>query len=137
MQYIWPDASEEYAWPEKLQRKPTIENFIVFYQMCGFCKADNFLLETGWEKIAIFEDMGEVAHAARQLEDGSWVSRIGDLVDVIHYDLDAVSGGANGLPCAVVKRVRTNFPPKLPQMHPPLTNLVNSSGTPLSKLIMT
>jgi hypothetical protein len=132
--YIWPDADEEYAWPPTLPRNDSVPNFVEFYQQCGFEPCGDPSFEEGYEKIVIFQIGGRVAHAALQLENGHWTSKIGDLIDIEHIDLQVVSGGVNGAPTQAVRRRATGLPPQLPPLHPPLSQLVNSSGTPLARL---
>jgi hypothetical protein len=132
--YIWPDQGEQYAWPPDIDRKETVAAFIEFYRLCGFEPCSNASTEPGYEKVVIYELDGAVAHAALQLEDGHWTSKIGDLADIMHINLQAGGGGLNGNPVQAVKRVRTGRPPPLPPLYPPLSTLVNPSGTPFSQL---
>ena len=47
----------------------------------------------GIEKIAIYADaFGDFTHAARQLRDGRWTSKLGDLDDIEHESLEEVAG---------------------------------------------
>lgn len=103
--YIWPDEDEQYAWPPNIDRKETVAAF-----------------------------NGTVCHAALQLDGGHWTSKVGDLADIMHVDLQAASGGLNGTPVQALRRVRTGKPPLLPPLQPPLSTLVNASGTPFAQL---
>ena len=50
-------------------------------------------LEVGFEKVAIYAQAdGAPTHAARQLPDGTWTSKLGQEVDIGHTDLQGVSG---------------------------------------------
>lgn len=57
-------------------------------------------LEDGFEKIVLYQyidetsahDIGEWSHAARQLPNGKWGSKIGDLEDTIHKTPQALEG---------------------------------------------
>ncbi len=47
-----------------------------------------------FEKIAIYVDTdGVPTHAARQLPDGSWTSKLGDWEDIQHQTLEALETG--------------------------------------------
>lgn len=53
-------------------------------------------LETGFEKVALFADAdGFATHAARQLNNGRWTSKLGELEDIEHAlrDLEGVEYG--------------------------------------------
>lgn len=55
------------------------------------------MLEEGLVKVAIYADEEDIPqHAARQLADGRWVSKLGDLEDIEHTTLDALEEGVVG-----------------------------------------
>lgn len=60
------------------------------YQVCGDGNP-----EEGYQKLALFAKDGVPTHAARQLSDGKWTSKIGGHVDVRHT-LAAMEGGHYG-----------------------------------------
>ena len=64
---------------------------------------DNADLEAGFEKIAIYQLAGVPTHAARQLDDGSWTSKLGALEDVQH-PLDGLRVEDYGEPVRYLKR---------------------------------
>lgn len=132
--YIWPDPDEEYAWPPALPRNDSIDTFVDFYQLCGYTKCASAILEHGFEKVILYHVAGRVAHAALQLVDGTWTSKIGDLADIMHVTPEVVESNQNGRPAIVLRRKRTNPKPPLPPLHPPLSQLVSSSGVPLARL---
>ena len=73
----------------------------------GYEKGNDFGLETGIEKVAIFVDKDFLpTHAARQLEDGAWTSKLGEEEDIMHIQLEHVSGQIYGLPVLVMRRPR-------------------------------
>lgn len=57
------------------------------YELCG-----DGSLEDRYEKIAIYAKDGEPTHAARQLGDGRWTSKLGKYEDIEHDSLDALYG---------------------------------------------
>ena len=61
------------------------------YELCG-----DGNLEDGYEKIAIYAKDGEPTHAARQLGDGRWTSKLGKYEDIEHDSLDALNGEGFG-----------------------------------------
>jgi hypothetical protein len=91
----WPvaDEVEGVHWPAGVALVETIEAFIQAYETEGYevCEAQSRELETGFEKIAIYVDAdGTPTHAARQLPDGSWTSKLGDWEDIQHQTLEAL-----------------------------------------------
>jgi hypothetical protein len=80
---FWPDPY--YYWPENIERKNTIENFIKLFEGIGYSQCDNGKYEDCIEKVAIYVGKdGKPTHAARQLEGGRWTSKLGDHHDVSH-----------------------------------------------------
>ena len=73
----------------------------------GYEKGDDFGLEIGVEKVAIFANEDFLpTHAARQLEDGSWTSKLGEEEDIMHVQLEHVRGRIYGIPVLVMRRPR-------------------------------
>jgi hypothetical protein len=60
--------------------------------------------EPGFEKVALFARGNVPTHAARQLANGRWTSKLG-LREDIEHDLHAVSGDAYGAVVLVLKRL--------------------------------
>lgn len=100
----WPveGAVEGVYWPVGVDPKETIEAFILAYETVGYevFPTQSRELEAGLEKIAIYEapdpdDNGKIkpSHAARQLPDGSWTSKLGDWEDIEHRTLEALETG--------------------------------------------
>lgn len=52
--------------------------------------------EPGFEKIALYGSALIYTHAARQLPDGSWTSKLGKAEDIEHETADDVAGGVYG-----------------------------------------
>jgi len=61
-------------------------------------------MEVGFEKVALFADaQGLPLHAARQLSDGRWTSKLGEQEDIEHALRD-LEGVAYGNVALVMKR---------------------------------
>jgi hypothetical protein len=100
----WPDAMGIGFWPAGVVREETLRAFVSAYATLGFELCDSGEVEDGFEKVAIYTDAGgEPTHAARQLANGRWTSKLGDLQDIEH-DLDAVEGNRYGRVGAFLKR---------------------------------
>jgi len=92
----WPIEATGVYWPDGVDKDETIECFIQAYQTEGYlvCEHDA-TLEIGFEKIAIYlGPSNEPIHAARQLSDGRWTSKLGDWEDIEHDTLEALQSGA-------------------------------------------
>ena len=63
-------------------------------------------LEDGFEKIAIYADSSTQTpkHAAHQLRDGSWESKLGSGIDIIHESLAELFGPTYGDEVHFLKR---------------------------------
>lgn len=102
-EFIWPDVNCQY-WPDDLPLEPAIEALIMFYQRFGFdeCESGNF--EDGFEKIALYvASNGQPKHAARQINEKLWTSKLGGNVDIEHT-LDAIEGPTYGSATVFMKR---------------------------------
>lgn len=100
----WPDKMNQYFWPENIPRKNTVDTFIVAYKTLGFEACLHGNLEKSFEKIAIYVDSsGKPTHAARQLLNGEWTSKLGNIEDIEH-SLEGLEGSAYGKVAAFLKR---------------------------------
>ena len=63
-------------------------------------------LEPGFEKVALYGDGQFYTHAARQLPDGKWTSKLGKDVDIEHDTPHDVAGGLYGDEMQVMKRAQ-------------------------------
>jgi hypothetical protein len=69
----------------------------------ALCTAADDSLEPGFEKIALYALAGLPKHAARQLPNGRWTSKLGELEDVEHL-VDGLVGTWYGGVIQVLKR---------------------------------
>jgi hypothetical protein len=101
----WPDPMYQYYWPPEIARSESVEAFVAAFGTLGYSECPSPDLEIGFEKIALFVDQrGVPTHAARQRSDGSWTSKLGELEDIGHVQLEAVSGYAYGSARVFMKR---------------------------------
>ncbi len=61
-------------------------------------------VEAGFQKAALYAADPFYAHAARQLPDGKWTSKLGKDVDIEHASPHDVAGGLYGEVIQIVKR---------------------------------
>lgn len=107
----WPDQAGIGYWPTGIPRDVTIDAFIQTYGTLGYqpCGMDGSS-ELGYQKIALYAEkdfLGQLVptHAALQLPNGHWSSKIGvRLEDIEHFTANAVVGPAYGVIVCYLKR---------------------------------
>jgi hypothetical protein len=102
-EWWWPDPLGVSPWPPGVRREETIAAFLEAYQSLGFVLCADGALEQGFEKVALYAQAGAPKHAARQLPNGRWTSKLGELEDVEHV-LDGLVGTWYGDVVQILKR---------------------------------
>jgi len=97
-----PDPYNYYYWPEAALRDYSLIGWASAFAAIGFRETDSTDHERGFEKVAIYARGEAPTHVARQLANGSWVSKLGQREDIVH-DLRALSP-LYGMVCHVMKR---------------------------------
>lgn len=111
--YWWPAPSnnKNVFWPPNVPREETLSAFAAAFATLRYRPCSNGVLELGYEKIALFTktDLNGVTvptHAARQLSNGRWTSKLGSLEDIEHRNVEDVSGPRYGhLACFMSRRI--------------------------------
>ncbi|HEY7329870.1 MAG TPA: hypothetical protein VH592_19705 [Gemmataceae bacterium] len=101
----WPgqDVVKEY-WPAGVPRERTRDAFIAAFASLGYTLCEGEAQEAGYEKVAVFEDAdGRPTHAARQLPNGLWSSKLGRAEDIEHK-LHDLEGALYGSVMLIMKR---------------------------------
>jgi hypothetical protein len=91
----WPDPDGFEYWPPGVVRERTLVAFTQAFGTLGYVPCGNGVLEPGWEKIAIYETDEGPTHAARQLENGLWTSKLGPDDDIEHV-IEGLVGASYG-----------------------------------------
>ncbi len=82
-----------YHWPEGAKAGYAIEALISAFGHLHYSLCDSEVLESDCEKVALYVDKeGFWTHAAKQCDDGQWMSKLGNVEDIIHRTPDAVAG---------------------------------------------
>jgi hypothetical protein len=102
----WWEPVTERDWPQSAPRDYKLTSLIVAFESVGFVICADGSQEIGIEKIAIYADGDEYLHAARQLENGQWTSKMGPDEDIQHNSPDDLAGPAFGQVAAFMKRKR-------------------------------
>lgn len=104
----WDPYFRDGYWPNGVPRAWSVAALIALFQTLGYTQCTNGVLEQGYEKVALYWDGFLIKHAAKQLSNGSWVSKLGPSVDIEHNSTRAVEGPAYG---TVIVFLRRQIPP--------------------------
>ena len=102
-QWWWPYDHPKYYWPEGVSRVVSLDAFLQAFASLGYQPCATGELEAGFEKVAIYALHGKPKHAARQLSDGQWTSKLGKDIDVTHT-LRGLEGPMYGQVACYLKR---------------------------------
>jgi hypothetical protein len=101
MRNWWPVY---YYWPPGASRAETVEACREAFEQRGFELCDSPSLESGFIKVAIYAQGGELTHAARQLPGGEWTSKLGMLEDIQHETLEALECSEYGKVALIMRK---------------------------------
>ena len=79
-----PGLLDIHYWPDAAPQEYSVEAYTKAFSTLGYEPCDDGSLEAGHEKIALFADDDGPTHAARQLDNGRWTSKLGMLEDIEH-----------------------------------------------------
>ena len=74
------------------------------FKSMGFVECPEGSLEAGFEKVVLYGSTFEYTHAARQLPDGNWTSKLGKEEDIRHHSPEDVASGLYGEVVEFMKR---------------------------------
>jgi hypothetical protein len=96
-------------WPPNVRRVQTLDAYIEAYGTLGFVICDTGEYEEDFEKVVIYTAIltGQPTHAARQLSNGKWTSKLGKSHDISHDTPEVLSGPLYGTPTQFMKRAVT------------------------------
>jgi hypothetical protein len=103
-QDAWWEPAGRFYWPPGVAREYSIEAYKQVFGSMGYSECSDGDSEPGFEKIALYGLHGRATHAARQLPDGWWTSKLGDLEDIRHESLKALSGRRWGDVVCIMRR---------------------------------
>jgi hypothetical protein len=99
-----PFISPDY-WPRTAPNEETLKAFTIALGTVGYSPCTEANPEPGYEKVALYAARDEIKHAALQLEDGTWRSKLASDEDIEHT-LPGLEGPAYGKVVAYLKRPR-------------------------------
>jgi len=100
----WWSHDEDYRWIG--ERGPGIQNLVSLFNALGYAECNSDLPEAGYVKVALYAKEGNWTHAARQLENGRWTSKLGIYEDIEHAAPQDLCGGLYGQVHSVMRRQR-------------------------------
>jgi hypothetical protein len=92
----WPSTRGKPAfWPRGIRREASIAAFAALFASFGYERCNSTNVEAGYTKIALYARGVKPTHAAKQLPNGNWASKMGSFEDIEHT-LDALRGKSYG-----------------------------------------
>ncbi len=101
----WPDEGGFDYWPAGAVREQTLTAFLQAFATIGYLPCPDGSLEPSWEKVAIYATNDGPVHAARQLENGRWTSKLGPDDDIEHV-LEGLISATYGTVTQFLRRPR-------------------------------
>ncbi len=101
-----PDRAKGLYWPPGVVRTISLSALVEAFETLGYEPCEDGAVETDFEKIAIYaRESGKPTHAARQLENGRWTSKLGPMEDIEH-SLEGLTGSDYGRVARYLRRPR-------------------------------
>lgn len=104
--YVIPPKEPGLYWPPGVHPDDRVQDWAAALATCGFVECADGTLDAALVKVVIYGRDGRATHAARQLRNGRWTSKLGRLEDVAHTSVDALGGGDYGDPVLFLSRHR-------------------------------
>jgi hypothetical protein len=109
--HVWdPSLDQGYYWPPGIPAGTSAGDWMKALKSRGFVwfHSGDMQPEPHLVKVVIFGSVGgQATHAARQLKNGQWTSKLGDYEDIVHDKPEDVAGGSYGQIWLVVARERS------------------------------
>jgi hypothetical protein len=107
----WPDPFGIGYWP-LAERRVTFDCFVKAFESLGYRVCLSDALEEGFEKIAIYgikspDGSALPTHAALQLNNGEWTSKLGQFEDISHKSAEDLIGPVYGRPLVFMSRPKS------------------------------
>ena len=100
----WWDIIGKRYWPDYATRSDRMESLIEVFTGMGYQRCQDSSLESGYEKVALYEEQGEWKHAALQTPNGRWRSKMGPGPVIEHLNPESLSDGVYGNPTIYMRR---------------------------------
>lgn len=100
----WPDKFKQLYWPPEAKRQASVGCCVEAFMQLGYEPSQHGALEPGFSKVSIFGD-ADLVHAARQVSNGLWTSKLGRSV-LVQHGLSAIDE-LYGRPAVFMRRSLT------------------------------
>jgi hypothetical protein len=100
----WPNDPDGY-WPPGVPDELTVDAVVAALATVGYVPCADGGHEPGFEKAAVYARDGAPTHAARQLADGRWSSKLGRDITVSHATPSGVEGAVYGSVVVYLRRL--------------------------------
>ncbi len=101
----WGIEEEDNYWPDYATRSERMESLIEVFAGLGYQRYQDSSLESGFEKVALYEKDGKWMHAAVQMPSGRWRSKMGEGPLIEHVSPESLAGGVYGNPTTHMRRL--------------------------------
>lgn len=103
---VWWEPFPGCYWPIKYSfvKAAKMETILALFEHFGFEGCKGCDPEEGYERVAIYGKDGEWTHAAKQISDGKWTSKLGPNQDIEHDTLDCLVGDEYGRVVKILRR---------------------------------
>lgn len=110
--WMWPGGQEMkicdgfHYWPNGVEDSEDVSAFIKAFEKTGYVVCNSPDFEEGFRKIALYviKNTTTYTHAARQLSNGKWTSKLGLLNDIQHGTPYTIEGLQYGEVYCIMKR---------------------------------
>jgi hypothetical protein len=103
-------------WPAGFPADTSLTTLCEIFEFRGYEKCADGSIESGYEKVALYVKDGLCAHAAKQLPDGAWSSKLGKGRDIRHDEARGVGGDKYGEVVQYLRRPITAANPGIPKV---------------------
>lgn len=104
--WMWPDEQTDgvSTWPQGATDDMSVQTFVSAFRSLGYDVCQDDTCEADKEKIALnaYPGSEECIHAARQLDDGLWTSKLGPSFDISHSSPYTIQGRLYGMVCCIL-----------------------------------
>lgn len=100
--YAAGDTSQWWAhipggyWPPRATWSDSVASLREVFSGLGYEQCDDSHIEDGYRKVALYETQGVWTHAAVQMPNGAWRSKMGEGPVIEHHSPESLAGGMYG-----------------------------------------
>ena len=99
----WDPNTEDY-WPPWAPGNNLLDSLKQVFTGLGYEECEDSCLENGYLKVTLYEEQGEAKHAAIQMPNGLWRSKLGYGPVIEHRNPESLAGGIYGDPAVFMRR---------------------------------